>query len=176
MKITNKKIEDLIPYANNSRVHSDAQIAQIAASIKEFGFRNPVLVDGNGILAGHGRVLAARKLGLDVVPTIDCSDMSDIQKKAYVIADNKLALNATWDNEILALEISAIQDAMDLDILGFDPKELKALHPEEESHNEGNIVLDENKHLLLIECDDERHLQTLYDEINERGLKCKIMS
>ena len=176
MKITNKKIEDLIPYANNSRVHSDAQVAQIAASIKEFGFRNPVLVDGNGILAGHGRVLAARKLGLDVVPTIDCSDMSDIQKKAYVIADNKLALNATWDNEILALEISAIQDAMDLDILGFDLKELKALYPEETEHGVNETISDEQKNLLMVECVDERELQVLFDEMKERGYECKILS
>jgi len=97
MKITYKPVNDLIPYARNSRTHSEAQIAQIAGSIKEFGFRSPVLVDGeNGIIAGHGRVLAAMKIGMDKVPTIDGSDMTPTQRKAYVIADNKIALNAGW--------------------------------------------------------------------------------
>jgi ParB-like chromosome segregation protein Spo0J len=176
MKIINKKIEDLIPYANNSRVHSDSQVAQIAASIREFGFRNPVLVDGNGILAGHGRVLASRKLGLTEVPTIDCSDMTDIQKKAYIIADNKLALNASWDNDILALEISSIQSVMDVDILGFDSKELKALYPQDDDASEGEAVNDEQKNLLMVECVDERELQVLFDEMKERGYECKILS
>ena len=125
MKITNKKTEDLIPYARNSRVHSDLQVTQIAGSIKEFGFRNPVLVDGNGIIAGHGRVLAARKLGLKEVPTIDCSDLSEAQKRAYVIADNKIALNATWDEELLAIEIEDLAAAgFKTDLLGFDPSEI----------------------------------------------------
>lgn len=125
MKIVNKKVDDLIPYARNSRVHSEAQVAQIAGSIKEFGFRNPVLVDGNGIIAGHGRVLAARKLGLKEVPTVDCSDLSEAQKRAYVIADNKIALNATWDEELLAIEIEDLTAAgFKTDLLGFDPSEL----------------------------------------------------
>lgn len=176
MKILNKKVDDLIPYVNNSRVHSDAQVAQIASSIAEFGFRNPVLVDGNGIIAGHGRVLAARKLGLDTVPTIDCSDLSETQKKAYIIADNKLALNATWDNEILALEISSLKDVMDLDLLGFDDKELKALYPQDDEHGENEIISDEQKNLLMVECKDERELQVLFDEIKQRGYECKILS
>jgi hypothetical protein len=99
MKIQEVAVNKLIPYAKNSRTHSDQQVAQIAASIKEFGFRNPILVDGVGVIAGHGRLLAAQKLGLDKVPTIDCSDMTESQKKAYIIADNKLALNAGWDND-----------------------------------------------------------------------------
>ena len=105
LKVVYKKVEDLIPYARNSRTHSDAQIAQIAASIKEFGWRTSILVDAdNGIIAGHGRVLAARKLGLTELPTVDGSDMTETQKKAYVIADNKLALNAGWDEEILLFD------------------------------------------------------------------------
>ena len=88
----------LIPYARNARTHSDAQVAEIAASIREFGFTNPILVDGdNGIIAGHGRLLAARKLGLAEVPVIELAGLSEAQKRAYVIADNKLALNAGWD-------------------------------------------------------------------------------
>lgn len=127
LKITYRKVEALIPYARNSRTHSDMQVAQIAASIKEFGFRSPVLVDAeNGILAGHGRVLAARKLGLDEIPTIDGSDMTKTQQRAYVIADNKLALNAGWDDELLQLEIEDLKELdFDVEILGFDPSELQ---------------------------------------------------
>lgn len=136
MKITYKNIEDLIPYARNSRTHSDEQIAQIAASIKEFGWRNPVLVDGdNGIIAGHGRVLAARKLNIEQIPTIDGSDMSEVQKRLYVIADNKLALNADWDEDILVLELEDLQSlGADLDLLGFDDEELEnLLNPADEA-------------------------------------------
>lgn len=125
MQIKEIEVAKLIPYANNSRTHDDAQVAQLAASIKEFGFRNPILVDGVGIIAGHGRLLAARKLGLEKVPTIDCSDMTEIQKKAYIIADNKLALNSGWDTELLSLEISQLDtDGFNLEVLGFNADEL----------------------------------------------------
>lgn len=134
LNITYRKVEDLIPYVNNSRKHSDQQVAQIAASIKEFGWTNPILVDKDkGIIAGHGRLMAARKLKMGDVPTIELSHLSDAQKKALVIADNKLALNADWDTQILSLELSELQDiGFDLDILGFDANELNALlEPEE---------------------------------------------
>lgn len=123
-----RKVKDLIPYARNSRIHSDAQVAQIAASIREFGFRTAVLVDGdNGIIAGHGRVLAARKLGMDEVPTVDGSDLTDNQRRAYVIADNKIALNAEWDKEMLLLEVADLEDAgVDIGILAFDSSELES--------------------------------------------------
>jgi ParB-like chromosome segregation protein Spo0J len=125
MQIKEVAVDKLIPYANNSRTHSPEQVAQIAASIKEFGFRNPILVDGVGIIAGHGRLLAAQKLGLDKIPAIDCSDMTKSQKKAYIIADNKLALNAGWDNDLLKLEITDLQeDNFDIGVLGFDISEL----------------------------------------------------
>jgi len=128
-KIENRTVQELIPYAANSRTHSDAQVAQIAASIKEFGWTNPILVDKDkGIIAGHGRLMAARKLKMDDVPTIELSHLSEAQKKALVIADNKLALNADWDTQILSLELSELQDiGFDLDILGFDANELNAL-------------------------------------------------
>jgi len=127
-KIDYLLVNTLIPYANNSRTHDDAQVAQIAASIKEFGFRNPILVDGVGIIAGHGRLLAARKLGLDKVPTIDCSDMTETQKKAYIIADNKLALNSGWDTNLLSLELQELDtNGFNLELLGFDSKELDEL-------------------------------------------------
>ena len=114
-------VENLIPYARNSRTHSDEQVAQIAASIKEFGFTNPILIDETGgIIAGHGRVLAAQKLKLKEVPAIELSHLSETQKRAYVIADNKLALNAGWDNSLLQVEIESLKlDDFNLDILGW---------------------------------------------------------
>ena len=131
LKIQYKPIADLIPYARNSRTHSDAQVAQIASSIKEFGWTNPVLLDGeNGIIAGHGRVMAASKLGEKEVPTIELSHMDDNQKRAYIIADNKLALNAGWDNEMLMLEVADLKDAgYDLGLTGFSLDELNNLNP-----------------------------------------------
>jgi DNA modification methylase len=129
VKITQKKVTELIPYVKNSRTHSDEQVAQIAASIKEFGWTNPILVDGqNGIIAGHGRLMAARKLGYKEVPTIELADLTETQKKAYIIADNRLALNAGWDNEMLTIELNELlADGFALEMLGFDPKELSAL-------------------------------------------------
>lgn len=122
-------IDGLIPYALNSRTHSDAQVAQIAASIKEFGFLNPIIIDGeNGIIAGHGRVLAAQKLGMTELPVVEADHLTDAQRKAYVIADNRLALNAGWDNQVLTTELAALQELdFDLDLLGFDGKELAEL-------------------------------------------------
>jgi len=127
-------IEGLVPYANNSRTHSDEQVVQVAASIKEFGFTNPVLVDkDNMIIAGHGRMKAAMRLGLTEVPCIRLDHLNDFQKKAYIIADNKLALNAGWDDELLRLELGQLnEDGFDLSLTGFDDDELsKLLIPEQ---------------------------------------------
>lgn len=126
LRITSRRVDDLIPYARNARTHSAGQVAQLAASIREFGWTNPVLVDGeNGIIAGHGRVLAARKLSLDEVPVIELAHMSETQKRAYIIADNKLAEQAGWDAELLALELGDLQaEGFDLDLLGFGESEL----------------------------------------------------
>lgn len=114
-------VADLIPYARNARTHSDAQVAQIAASIREFGWTNPILIDGErGIIAGHGRVMAARKLGMDSVPCIELAHLTDTQRKAYILADNQLAINAGWDNDLLSLELGELQDlGFDLDLTGF---------------------------------------------------------
>ena len=134
MQVQQYKVEDLIPYANNSRTHSDAQVAQIAASIKEFGWTNPILVDGEkGIIAGHGRLMAARKLKMAEVPVIEISHLTETQKKALVIADNKLALNADWDLDLLTIELDELlTDGFDLELLGFDKEELdKLLEPEQ---------------------------------------------
>jgi ParB-like chromosome segregation protein Spo0J len=119
-------LADLIPYARNSRTHSDAQVAKIAASIKEFGFLNPVITDGqNGIIAGHGRVLAAQKLKLTEVPCIEAAHLSEAQKRAYVIADNRMALDAGWDIDMLKIELKDLFDFnFDLDLTGFNQDEL----------------------------------------------------
>ena len=129
LRIAYEPIERLIPYARNARTHTDEQVAQIAASIREFGWTNPVLVDGErGIIAGHGRVLAARKLGMTEVPTIELSHMSEAHRRAYVIADNQLALNSGWANNLLKLELGDLSEAgFDLDLLGFDEKFLDGL-------------------------------------------------
>jgi ParB-like chromosome segregation protein Spo0J len=126
IKVESRNCVDLIPFARNSRTHSEAQIAQIAASIKEFGWTNPILIgDDNGIIAGHGRLLAARKLGMGELPVIVMADLSDAQKRALVIADNKLALNAGWDMDMLSSEIEGLNDDdFDLSLLGFDETEL----------------------------------------------------
>lgn len=123
------EVESLIPYARNSRTHSDEQVAQVAASIKEFGFTNPVLVDQDGmIIAGHGRTLAAQRLQMKEVPCLRLSHLSEAQKRAYVIADNKLALNAGWDDELLAVELRDLKDSdFNLSLTGFGDDELADL-------------------------------------------------
>lgn len=129
MQIEQIPIDQLTPYANNSRTHSDEQIQQIAASIGEFGFCNPVLIDQDGeIIAGHGRVLAARLLGLEQIPCIRLGHLTEAQKRAYVIADNKLAENAGWDLDMLRVEVEALQEMdFDIDLLGFSEKDLAKL-------------------------------------------------
>jgi site-specific DNA-methyltransferase (adenine-specific) len=131
LTIEYRKTSELIPYARNSRTHSEEQVAQIAASIQEFGFTNPVLIDEKGIIAGHGRIMGARKLGMEEVPTITLHGLTESQRKAYIIADNRLALNAGWDDEMLRLEIADLkEDGFDLDLLGFEDDELAALEVE----------------------------------------------
>ncbi len=128
LSIEKRAIEALLPYARNARTHSEAQISQIAASMVEFGWTNPVLVDGdNGVIAGHGRLLAARKLGLKNIPVIELAHLSESQKRAYILADNKIALNAGWDEEMLRVELDALREAdFNLDLTGFEANELKA--------------------------------------------------
>jgi ParB-like chromosome segregation protein Spo0J len=122
MQVEQLKVGDLIPYVNNSRTHSDEQVMQVASSIKEFGFTNPILIDDDGgIIAGHGRLMAAKKLGLDEVPCIRLGHLSEAQRKAYVIADNQLALNSGWDLDSLRVEIERLDELdFDMGLLGFD--------------------------------------------------------
>jgi len=177
LNITYRKVEDLIPYVNNSRKHSDQQVAQIAASIKEFGWTNPILVDKDkGIIAGHGRLMAARKLKMDDVPTIELSHLSEAQKKALVIADNKLTLNADWDTQILSLELSELQDiGFDLDILGFDSIELAKLfdviEPDDIKEQSYNEVFN-----IIVECKDEQEQEKIFNRLDSEGYKCRVQS
>ena len=129
MNVVHKQINELIPYAKNARTHSDSQVAQIAASIREFGWMNPVLIDAeNNIIAGHGRVLAARKLGLEEVPCVIHDHLTETQRKAYILADNKMALNAGWDEDMLRLELRELGDmGFNLEITGFGLEEAGTL-------------------------------------------------
>jgi ParB-like chromosome segregation protein Spo0J len=156
-RIEHWPIERLVPYARNARTHSDAQVAQIAASIREFGFTNPVLIDGGGnIIAGHGRVLAARKLGMQEVPCIRMEHLTDAQRRAYIIADNKLALNAGWDEELLALELSELHEiGFDLDLtgFGFDAIKLPSFEDEEEERQESSAKeIDVDEYVMQHKC------------------------
>ena len=171
----NKKLEylpldDLVPYARNSRTHSDEQVSQIAASIKEFGFTNPVLIDDEGgIIAGHGRCMAARKLKLETVPCIRLTGLTEAQKKAYIISDNKLALNAGWDDEMLAIEIQELQDMdFDVELTGFTLDEIGDLDLDEEDD-----YSDKNKEINVDSFEDIMELKfkltfSEYEEANER--------
>lgn len=138
-------INDLIPYIRNARTHSESQIAQIAASIKEFGFLSPILIaEDNTILAGHGRLAAARKLGLTKVPCVKESHLTETQRRAYIIADNKLSLNAGWDEDILAIELSELQGAdFDLDLLGFDESELASIFEDDKEVEDDDFDVEE---------------------------------
>ena len=138
-------INDLIPYIRNARTHSESQIAQITASIKEFGFLSPILIaEDNTILAGHGRLAAARKLGLTKVPCVKESHLTETQRRAYIIADNKLSLNAGWDEDILAIELSELQGAdFDLDLLGFDESELVSIFEDDKEVEDDDFDVEE---------------------------------
>ncbi|WP_297476481.1 site-specific DNA-methyltransferase [Ferrovum sp.] len=139
LRIEQRSIDVLIPYARNARQHSDAQVAQIAASIREFGWGAPILVDGqNNVIAGHGRLLAARKLGLTKVPVVPMTHLTDIQRKALILADNKIGENATWNNELLGLELTELKEAgVDLDLTGFSAEEWDVLINGGEPDNSG---------------------------------------
>lgn len=167
MKIINKKVVDLIPYINNARTHSDDQITQIASSIKEFGFNSPILTDGdNGIIAGHGRLMAAKKMGLEEVPTIELSHLSGAQKKAYILADNRLALNSGWDNDLLALELGELSDdGFDLDLLGFDSTELESMLLDEIIDDENIDDID-----VIDEIKEECEIKIICTDWSEREL------
>jgi ParB-like chromosome segregation protein Spo0J len=177
MKIENIKTESLVPYARNAKTHPPAQVARIAGSIKEFGFCNPVLVDkDNGIIAGHGRVLAAQKLGLAEVPCIRLGHLTDAQRRAYILADNRLSESdgAGWDMEMLKLELADLGELdVDLEGIGFEPGFFEA----DESHDEsdlggGNF---ESQYAVTVICSGEAEQQTVYERLTKEGLNCKVV-
>ena len=171
----------LVPYARNSRTHSPEQVAQIAASIKEFGFTNPVLIDANNtLIAGHGRVMAAQSIGLPTVPAIRLAHLTDAQRRAYVIADNKLAENAGWDMATLAREVEDLSgEDYSLDLLGFTTAELEGLlgqepPPPEPAAPSPGIVYQE-KYAVLVDCKDEADQQRIFEQLTAGGMACKVL-
>ena len=184
LSIEYKHVDDLIPYVNNSRTHSDEQVTQIAASIKEFNFTNPILVDEQGgIIAGHGRLMAAKKLKLEQVPTITLVGLSDAQRKAYVIADNKLALNAEWDFDLLKIEIESLQgDDFKLDLLGFDVDELNGIlgfdDIAEEDEEEPEQDYEDNykeQYGVIIMCKNAEEQEKIFNKMQQNGYEVKVV-
>lgn len=172
-----RPVGDLLPYARNARTHSEAQVAQIAASIKEFGFCNPILTRGESIVAGHGRLLAARKLGLEEVPTVDLAHLTKTQARAYVLADNQLATNAGWDAEMLAGELSDLKDeGFDLDLLGFSDLDelLKPVNEAKEVSDPKGESLRES-FCVLVECTTEQAQTELLERLDGEGYKCRSL-
>ena len=173
-------VSDLIPYARNARTHSEQQVAQIAGSIQEFGFNNPVLIDAhNSIIAGHGRVLAAGRLKLETVPCIRLTHLTDAQRRAYILADNRIALNSGWDMEMLANELSDLHaDEIDLGLMGFDADELAKLldlpaEPKDEAIPESAYS---NQYGVIVVCESEQEQQQVYERLMSEGLKCKVVT
>lgn len=178
LHVKNVAVDDLIPYINNARTHSDEQVTQLAASIREFGFNSPILIDkDNTVIAGHGRLMAAKRLGMDEVPTIKLDHLTEAQRKAYILADNRLALNAGWDNQLLALELEALQEnGMDVDMLGFSETELKQLlNPIADEDVAMPDVEDSDQFLVVVDCKNETTQKDLYEELSIRGFTCKLM-
>jgi ParB-like chromosome segregation protein Spo0J len=178
IKITNLSTASLVPYAKNSRTHSPQQISQIELSIKEFGFLNPVIIDSNkGIIAGHARVMAAKNIGLDKIPTIEASHLTDQQRNAYVIADNKLALNASWDEDILKLELLELDNFHQL-LTGFDASELNILfngwQPEFDVKEKNGLNLDgiaANIKISVDEKDKTMALEAITNALDSAGVE-----
>ena len=184
LSIEYKRVDGLIPYVNNSRTHSDEQVTQVAASIKEFGFTNPILIDeNNGIIAGHGRLMAAKKLKLEQVPTITLKGLTDAQRKAYVIADNKLALNAEWDFDLLKIEIESLQeDDFKLDLLGFDVDELNGIlgfdDIAEEDEEEPEQDYEDNykeQYGVIIMCKSAEEQEKVFNKMQQNGYEVKVV-
>ena len=194
-------LEGLIPYGNNARTHSAEQVEQIAASVRQFGFTNPILADRRGITAGHGRLMALRQMyeageavklpGGAVVPpgtapVIDCTGWSAAQRRAYILADNQLALNAGWDTEILQMEVAALNLAdFDLSLLGFDQDRIAALlDPEgiDEQEDAPPTGADDpgkeyqQKYAVAVECSDEAEQETVYEKLNGEGYACRLLT
>lgn len=176
LEITYKKINELTAYARNSRTHSDSQIEQLVASLREFGFTNPILIDDkNVIVAGHGRIKAAQTLGMETVPTIKLGDLTDEQRRAYIIADNKLALNAGWDEFVLGEELRELDlQEFDLSLLGFNENELKNYLGEEQVQDDETPDFVET-YEIIVECFDEVEQRRVLEDLTAKGIKCKSL-
>jgi ParB-like chromosome segregation protein Spo0J len=170
-------VADLVAYARNSRTHSPEQVAKLAQSIRTFGFTNPVLIrEDRTIIAGHGRVLAAQAIGRKRVPTITCKGWTDAQVRAYVIADNKLALDAGWDEDILKLELGELANQIDLELTGFSEGDLDQLFGKiDDEPSEPKPVDLTERHQILIECKSEAEQLELLTELQTRAIECKAL-
>lgn len=179
MEIIFKKIEDLRGYENNARTHSDKQIQEICDSIKTFGFNDPIeLAKDNMILSGHGRLAAAIKLKMTEVPTITHDHLTEIQKKAYILAANRIALSSSWDNDILKHEfLDLMGEDFDLSLTGFTDDEIKDLLSDDVEEEKQSKEQDYNAVFeIIIECNDEDEQELLFNRLQEEGLKCRILS
>jgi ParB-like chromosome segregation protein Spo0J len=178
MKIEQILTEKLIPYARNAKKHDAAQVSKLAGSIREFGFNNPVLIDkDNGIIAGHGRVMAAQKLELKDVPCIRLGHLTDTQRKAYILADNRLAeLGGGWDQEILKLELADLEDLdFDMDSIGFGSEDLADLDMKDEPKtSDADAVKILSCFEVVAECQHEEEQNMVYNILNEKGIKCRL--
>lgn len=177
-RVERRPIEALVPYARNSRTHSDEQVAQIAASMKEWGWTNPVLVDESGmIIAGHGRVLAARKLGFAEVPVMVAAGWSEAQKRAYVLADNQLALNAGWDMDVLKNELAGLKEwEFDLSLLGFEDLDELLLRAGADAGDGRDAGISYVEHFaIVVTCESESDQTEKYDSLVALGYTCKVL-
>lgn len=174
-KVERVPVDRLKAYPRNARTHTDAQIDQVAASIREWGWTMPVLVDDrDGIIAGHCRVEAAKRLGLSEVPVVRAIGWTDEQKRAYILADNKLSANAGWDHDLLRIELEELSEAgFDVELIGFSEAELASeLGLVEQSEAETN-QLGEMQYRIIVDCESEQHQSLLLQQFEREGLKCR---
>lgn len=194
LEIKYLSLDEIVPYVNNAKVHPQEQIDQLKASILEFGMCNPILIHNKTIVAGHGRVMALKQLKIDKVPTIDLSHLSDVQRKGYILADNKTSEKATWDDELLKLEIETLyKDGFDLDLTGFDDFEIQELDCDFDLFDDGienggvgacdvdDSIFDKQEEddnneeeffYLKVEFDSEEDMREIKEELLSRGYKC----
>lgn len=188
LKVEWLAIDQLSPYANNPKEHPPEQVAQIADSIAAFGFNDPLAIDENNvIIEGHGRLLAAQQLGLSKVPVIQLAHLSEVQKKAYMLAHNKLTLNTGWDMEKLQVEFESLQalDFEELGLTGFSMDELQSLtldeapaeNPKtEEAEEKTEVSINyQNQYGVIVQCESEEHQQRVYEELTAAGYPCKVV-
>lgn len=175
--VQRRKTSELTPYAKNARTHSATQIAEIAASIQQWGWTMPVLVDEAGIIiAGHGRVMAAAELGIDEIPVMVAAGWSDEQRRAYVIFDNKVALNASWDSELLALEISDLKSVgFDLGLTGFSKREIDRNLKSLEVTPAASELSDDLVFRVVVDCRDETHQAEMLERLEREGITCRAL-